>query len=78
MKCPYCNVEMLHGYLNCGNAIWSERKHRISTLPDGKEAYALHLGVPLTSPHHVESDCCPKCKRIVIDASAYEANLGEE
>ena len=78
MKCPYCNVEMLHGYLNCGNAIWSERKHKISTLPDGKEKYALHLSVPLMSPPHVESDCCPKCRRIVIDATAYEGNLGEE
>lgn len=78
MKCPYCDVEMLHGYLNCGNAIWSERKHKVSTLPDGKEKYTLHLSVPLMSPHHVESDCCPKCRRIVIDATAYEGNLGEE
>jgi hypothetical protein len=66
---------MLHGYLNCGNVVWSERKHKVSTLPDGKERYALHLSVPLMSPHHVESDCCPKCRRIVIDATAYENNL---
>ena len=30
MKCPFCDAEMIHGYLNCGNAIWSERKHKIS------------------------------------------------
>jgi len=75
MKCPFCDVEMLHGYLNCGMAIWSERRHRISVLPDGKEQYALHLGTPLLSPHQVESDCCPKCKRIIIDSSGYETNL---
>ena len=37
MKCPYCDVEMIPGFLNCGNTIWSERKHKISTLPGGKE-----------------------------------------
>ena len=76
MKCPFCNSEMLHGYLNSGAAIWSERKHKISMLPNGKERYALHLSVPLVSPHHVESYCCPECKKIIIDSSDYENNLG--
>ena len=75
MKCPFCNTEMIRGYLNCGNAIWSERKHKISTLPDNKEKYALKLDVPLLSPNQIESDCCPNCKRIIIDASEYENNL---
>ncbi len=75
MKCPYCNVEMLHGYLNCGTAIWSERKHKISTKPDGKEKYALHLEVPL-SMHCIESDCCPNCKKMMIDVTEYENDLG--
>lgn len=75
MKCPYCDTEMIHGYLNCGAVIWSERKHRISTLADGKEKYALHMGTPL-SMNCIESDCCPKCKKIIIDAKEYENNLG--
>ena len=25
---------MIHGYLNCGLTLWSERKHKISLLPD--------------------------------------------
>lgn len=74
MKCPYCNTEMIHGYLNCGTTIWSERKHKISTLPNNKEKYALYLGVPM-SMHYVESDCCPKCKMLIIDTKEYENNL---
>ena len=66
---------MLHGWLNCGGAIWSERKHKLSITPDGKEKYALYLEVPLLSPNQVESDCCPKCKRIIVDASGYEHKL---
>ena len=58
-----------------GMTIWSERKHKISLLPDGKEKYALHLGQPLLSPHQIESYCCPKCKKIIIDATEYENNL---
>jgi hypothetical protein len=75
MKCPFCDTEMLHGYLNSGTAIWSERKHKISMLPNGKEKYALHLSVPMLSPHHIESYCCPKCKRLIADISYYENNL---
>lgn len=74
-KCPFCNTEMLHGYLNVGNAIWSERKHKLSTNPDAKERYALALSVPMMSPHHIECDCCPKCKRIIIDSSEYNNNM---
>ena len=76
MKCPFCNEEMLHGYFNCGGAIWSERKHKLSMLPNSKEKYAFYLEVPLMSPHHIESDCCPNCKRLIIDTTDYENNIG--
>ena len=75
MKGPFCDVEMIHGYLNCGTTIWSERKHKISTNPDEKEKYTLHLKPPVLSPHQIESDCCPKCKRVIIDTSDTENNL---
>lgn len=75
MKRPYCNTEMIQGYLNCGSVIWSERKHKISTLPDSKEKYTLHLGAPIVSPNHIESYCCPNCKKLIIDTSNYENNL---
>ena len=75
MKCPYCETKMLDGYLNCSATIWSERKHKISIRPNGREKYALHLNVPAFSPHTIESYCCPKCKKIIIDASEYDHNL---
>lgn len=75
MKCPFCGVEMIHGYLNCGAVLWSEKKHRVSLITDDTELYALQLGKPLVSPHHVKSDCCPKCKRIILDSSGYNSNI---
>lgn len=75
MKCPFCDTKMLHGYLNVGNAIWSEKKHKLSTNAGAKERYALALPVPMLSLHHIESDCCPKCKHIIIDSSEFDNNL---
>ena len=77
MKCPFCGTEMLTGYLNCGMTLWSERKHKLSLLPDAREKYALHLQQPLLSPHHVQSCLCPQCKMMLLDASAYEHNLDD-
>lgn len=71
MKCPFCNVEMIHGYLNCGMTLWSTKKHKISLLTDDDETFSLQLGKPALSPHHIESDCCPKCKRIIIACGLY-------
>ena len=56
MKCPYCNTDMIHGYLNTGMTIWSERNHKISLLPDGNEMYALRLKQP----------CFPLIKLIIF------------
>ena len=75
MLCPYCGVEMLHGYLNCGAALWSDRRHVVSLNPDGEERWALRLKVPMVTPNCVESDCCPRCRRIILDASPYESHL---
>lgn len=77
MKCLYCDVEMIHGYLNCGMVLWSTKKHKVSLLTDKTEKYALQLGNSVISPHHIESDCCPKCKRIIIDSSGYGSNIEE-
>lgn len=77
MKCPYCDIEMIHGYLNCGMTLWSTKKHKISLLIDDTETYALQLGKTKVSPHHIESDCCPKCKRIIIDSANFKNNLDQ-
>lgn len=39
MKCPICGSEMLHGYLNVGAALWSERKHTVALAPNESEKY---------------------------------------
>lgn len=62
MKCPFCDIDMIHGYLNCGENVWCTQKHKMSLNVSNDENYALQLGRPMISPHHVESDYCPFSK----------------
>ena len=66
MKCPYFDVEMIPGFLNCGNTIWSERKHKISTLPDRKEKYALHLKCRCYRPTMLKATAARNAKRSLL------------
>lgn len=75
MICPFCGTEMIHGYLNCDMTLWSTKKHKWTLLVDDTERYTLKFGKALMFPHHVESECCPKCKRVIIDTSNTKNNL---
>ncbi len=75
MECPFCKVEMIKGYLQCGTALWSTKKHKLSMLPGKNEQYAFYVKLPMVSSNYIESDCCPKCKRLIIDTSDYKNNL---
>lgn len=75
MKCPYCNTEMLLGYLHAPNMIWCEKESKIALSPGKNEKYALYLKLPLLTSNRVESYCCSICKRIIIDVSAYPHSL---
>ena len=50
MKCPYCNTEMILGYIQCRDGVyWSKRKRLIAALPALDESAVLlsfkHTGV---------------------------------
>ena len=75
MNCPVCDLEMIPGYLNCGAALWSDHKHKMSLIPKQTERYALYLGTPMLTAHTIESYCCPKCKRIILNGAGYPNNL---
>ena len=47
MKCPFCDTEMIHGYLNCGIAIYHYRMscQRFSCVTDYKEPLPNELSL---------------------------------
>lgn len=56
-------------------AVAGAKKHPVRRCPGKDEQYALYLKLPFVTGNYVESDCCPKCKRIIIDSTGYENNL---
>ena len=75
MNCPYCNTTMLKGYLHAPRAIWRDNEYHTGLSPRKNEKYALFLRLPLVTPNRVESYCCPKCKKMIIDTAEYANNL---
>ena len=75
LKCPYCDTEMLSGYLNSGPLLWTVEKHKFNLNPKLREKYAFYLKKPMFIYHSLESYCCSNCKKIIIDVSEYEHHL---
>ena len=75
MNCPYCNTAMMKGYLHAPRAIWRDNEYHTGLSPRKDEKYALFLRLPLVTPNRVESYCCPKCKKMIIDTAEYANNL---
>lgn len=70
MKCPYCNEEMVKGYIQCRDGVnWTEKKQFVAALSTfGKGRISLANGA---SENHsvVYAYKCEKCKKIIIDYS---------
>lgn len=73
MNCPYCEKEMVFGYIqNRDGVYWVKTRRAISTLlpPGGrsKEVVSLNVGrVGYISGGSAEAWLCRGCKKVVID-----------
>lgn len=68
MKCPCCNEEMKKGYIQSPRhqIFWSEKKRSgMFIIAPSDSDVTLTRG--LFSTPAVESYCCKKCKKIIID-----------
>lgn len=66
-KCPYCNTDMLSGYIQCRDGVyWCKNKRKIAALPPFKDNIALANQAGVFNGHSVEAYNCPKCKKIII------------
>ena len=68
MKCPYCDNEMVSGYLQSArDIVWGESKHKIF-FEAGDHDITLARGL---SGAITEASCCPTCKKIIINYIDY-------
>ncbi len=66
MQCPYCNEEMKKGYIQSPRQqiFWGEEKRKMIIAPSSSD---VPLSEGLFSVPAVESYCCQKCKKIIIE-----------
>lgn len=71
MKCPYCNEEMMSGYIQCRDGVyWSDKKRMIATIPP-INGNSIDLGTIIDGSYksYTTAYNCPKCNKIIIDYS---------
>lgn len=71
MQCPYCNTEMILGYIQCRDGVyWSKRKRLVAALPALDEsAVLLSSKDGMFSISAAKAYRCYKCNKIIIDLS---------
>ena len=67
MKCPYCNEEMVKGYIQCRDGVdWTEKKQVIAALSAlGKGRTSLANGAAEDNSA-VYAYKCEKCKKVLM------------
>ena len=68
MKCPYCNIEMEKGYIQCRDGVtWTPKKQLLSSLSVlGKNSIQIANGAS-DDYKTVYAYNCHECKKIVIE-----------
>ena len=66
MQCPYCNEVMKKGYIQSPRQpiFWGEEKRKISIRPSGAD---ISLSEGFINVPAVESYCCRKCRKIIVE-----------
>lgn len=66
MNCPYCNKEMIKGYIQCQtDIIWTPKKHALTTILDKDQIILARSN--FLSGSTLISYICKDCKKVVID-----------
>lgn len=70
MKCPYCEKEMVLGYIQCRDGVhWTMKKQLVAALSFlGKGSTSLANGAA-DNANTVYAYKCSSCKKVIIDYS---------
>ncbi len=64
MKCPYCGMEMEHGWLQSARVIFfGKEKHRVSFLPNRNDTVIVSETL---KGAWGEAEMCPECRKVII------------
>lgn len=73
MNCPYCNQEMVQGFIQCRDGVtWTPREQPVAALSFlAKGSIRLANGAAHDN-RTVYAHNCPRCSRVIIDYSPAE------
>lgn len=67
MKCPYCEKEMVRGYIQSSRDIfWSDRKHKSFYTADKDKGEVEIAAATLMSGAVTDAYICNDCKKVII------------
>ena len=67
MKCPYCDEEMVQGFIQSSNEIaWKNKRSYVGPAKFHKGSIILSK-LAIFEGSAVIANCCNKCKKIIID-----------
>ncbi|MBR4460979.1 MAG: hypothetical protein IKS51_00065 [Erysipelotrichaceae bacterium] len=66
MNCPYCNEEMVNGYIQSANQIYFNKGNKARFFASGDLRSRGLTRVSLRAPY-IRSYLCENCQKIILD-----------
>lgn len=66
MKCPFCNLEMMEGYLKAGRYV------QFQEMLEGKKGQEYLVAKSFMGDAKMNGYLCPSCRKIVVDIDLVE------
>ncbi|WP_418400988.1 PF20097 family protein [Anaerotignum lactatifermentans] len=61
MKCPFCNLEMMEGYLKAGRYV------QFQEMENGRKGNQYLVAKSFMGDAKMEGYLCPSCRKLILD-----------
>ena len=68
MNCPYCNEEMVNGYIQSSNPVYFNKGNKARFFAAGDLRSRNLTRVSLRAPY-IRACYCERCQKIILDVS---------
>ena len=66
MKCPFCNLEMMEGYLKAGQYV------QFQEMENGRKGNQYLVAKSFMGDAKMEGYLCPSCRKVILDIPLVE------
>ena len=69
MKCPFCNLEMMKGYLKAGRYV------QFQEMENGRKGQEYLVAKSFMGDAKMEGYLCPSCRKVILDIPLVDLSL---